>query len=56
MANESAWWKYAAPGSSVTGILPALMRSSSIYSPSAWGPKPSMPFSVCRVTFFSASR
>ena len=23
----SAWWKYAPPGSKVTGCLPALMRS-----------------------------
>ncbi|CFW34857.1 Uncharacterised protein [Bordetella pertussis] len=27
MANESAWWKNEQPGSSVTGCLPALMRS-----------------------------
>ena len=33
IANESAWWKYDAPGSSVTGILPALVRSGSISSP-----------------------
>ena len=50
MANESAWWKYDAPGSSVTGILPALVRSGSISSPTAARPMPSMPFSVCRTT------
>jgi hypothetical protein len=27
MAKLSVWWKYAPPGSSVTGCLPALMRS-----------------------------
>ena len=27
MANESAWWKKAPPSSSVTGFLPALIRS-----------------------------
>jgi hypothetical protein len=50
MAKESAWWKYAAPGSSVTGILPALIRSGSISSPFAAGPMLSMPFSVCSTT------
>jgi pimeloyl-ACP methyl ester carboxylesterase len=32
-------WKYAAPGSSVTGILPALIRSGSMSSPRASGPR-----------------
>ena len=50
IANESAWWKYDAPGSSVTGTLPALVRSGSISSPCAAGPMPSMPFSVCSTT------
>ena len=56
IANESAWWKYDAPGSSVTGILPALIRSGSISSPAAAGPMPSMPFSVCRTTPASGGR
>ena len=56
IANESAWWKYDAPASSVTGILPALRRSSSISSPVASGPIPSMPFSVCRTIPESAGR
>ena len=55
--SESAWWKYEAPGSSVTGSLPALMRSGSIASPAAGaGPMPSMPFSVCRMISRSAGR
>ena len=56
IANESAWWKYDAPGSSVTGILPALVRSGSISSPMAAGPMLSMPFSVCSTTPESGSR
>jgi hypothetical protein len=56
MAKESAWWKYDAPGSSVTGILPALTRSGSTSSPTASGPMPSMPFSVCSMTPLSGAR
>ena len=56
IANESAWWKYDAPGSSVTGSLPALTRSGSIASPCASGPMPSMPFSVCSMTPLSGAR
>lgn len=56
MANESAWWKYEAPGSSVTGNLPALIRSGSIASPVAAGPMPSMPFSVWKMTPDSGGR
>ncbi len=56
IAKESAWWKYAAPGSSVTACLPALMRSQSSRPAAATGPIPSMPFSVCRTTPDSALR
>ena len=49
MPNESAWWKYAAPGSSVTACLPALMRSGSTCAASGAWPMPSIPFSVCRM-------
>ena len=50
IANESAWWKYAAPGSSVTGSFPALVRSGSSSPDFAAGPMLSMPFSVCSTT------
>src|SRR5689334_6485603 len=48
IAKLSAWWKKTPPGRSVTGCLPALMRSkSSSPSPGA-GPMPITPFSLCR--------
>ena len=39
--------KYAAPGSTVTVSLPALMRSGSTASSVGYGPTPRMPFSDC---------
>ena len=56
IANESAWWKYDAPGSAVTGCLPALMRSGSSAPASGAGPMPSSPFSVCRMISRSRGR
>ena len=40
--------RYAPPGSSVTGCLPALMRSGSSSPGAGAGPMPSTPFSLCR--------
>ena len=56
IANESAWWKYAPPGSSVTGCLPALMRSESSCPGAGAGPMPSRPFSLCRMISRSFGR
>ena len=45
-----------APGSSVTGSLPALMRSGSASPSTGAGPMPSMPFSVWKTTPASVGR
>jgi hypothetical protein len=48
IANESAWWKYDAPANSVTGCLPAFVRSGSVSSPVAIDRPGSAPRAVRR--------
>ena len=52
MAKESAESKKAAPGITVTGFLPAVVKSKSSSPAAASGPMPRMPFSewkmICR--------
>ena len=50
MPKLSAESKNAAPGSTVTVSLPALMRSGSTFSSVGYGPTPRMPFSDCSTT------
>ena len=54
IAKLSALEKKLEVGSAVTVSLPALMRSGSISSAKGKGPMPSMPFSLCSVTFMPA--
>ena len=51
MAKLSAEEKKLVSGSLVTVCLPALIRSASTSSSYGNGPMPSMPFSLCSVTF-----
>src|SRR3982751_3673045 len=56
IAKLSAWWKNEPPGSSVTGCLPALMRSKSSSPSGGAGPMPMTPFSLWRTTSRPAGR
>src|SRR5271170_6338719 len=52
MPKDSSEPKHAAPGSSVTVSLPALMRSGSSSPFLGYGPRPKMPFSdTCKIGF-----
>src|SRR5262245_59326193 len=48
--------KYAAPGSTVTVSLPALIRSGSCSPSHGYGPTPRMPFSLCSTTVTPVGR
>ena len=50
LTNQLAEEKKAAPGSTVTVCLPALIRSASTWSSRGNGPRPRMPFSDCSTT------
>ena len=41
---------------SVTGILPALIKSGSMSAPYACGPTPNIPFSLCKITALPGMR
>ena len=50
MANDSELEKKAPPGKIVTVSLPALIKSASTSVSEGYGPRPNIPFSLCKIT------